>query len=602
MAASGASKQWLQDLQALISKYVELAVEQPANRARYIDAVAMPIWITAFTHETYSPTDNNEDLEYLGDTVLKSVFPKYLMRRFPELHKRDYTELNTYYTSNIFHAQLTRSMGMGELVRFKGLDRTILNIEGDMFEAFFGALDTITDMIKPGLGITICYRLIEYLFNDIEIDLDRTSGSAKTQVHQIPKRFGIGEPEEIITQNNNSVTFQLNLRPEHIVFFARHNIHIHNKVLAIKTDNTKKGAEVAAYAEALATLHSYGISSKWAEQKKNAKDFDDLAVKPYVSAARARLREEGFEDMYFFIPKKTNTPAGSIVLLVGIRANGKEQTISYMYAQRQAEYYNPRIDVLRMYAERVDPDTLQNKPSTNVVNVPYVQSASLSRNLPSSTSLPSLPKMNVATTQYVPKQIAPIVQPAKVSVSRDDMQGNFPMRPPVVVPSPAVSPPIVTQPPPIRSQPIVPPPAVSPPIVTLAPPTIRSQPIVTLAPPTIRSPPIVTQPPTIRSQPIVTLAPPTIRSQPPPIVQQPPPKLSLRIIPTVKPPQIAIPPASLPVQIAVPPVALPPKIAEPPITMPPSYPLQPIISSIQGLSLVSPRRKTVVASLVLPPI
>ena len=36
------------------------------------------VWIRAFTSETYDPTFNYEDLEYVGDRILKVVFIKYL--------------------------------------------------------------------------------------------------------------------------------------------------------------------------------------------------------------------------------------------------------------------------------------------------------------------------------------------------------------------------------------------------------------------------------------------------------------------------------------------------------------------------------------------
>ena len=60
----------------------------------FFNEINMPIWVNAFTHETYSPSENYEDLEYIGDAILKSVFPCYLRALFPKLNRAKYTEIN----------------------------------------------------------------------------------------------------------------------------------------------------------------------------------------------------------------------------------------------------------------------------------------------------------------------------------------------------------------------------------------------------------------------------------------------------------------------------------------------------------------------------
>ncbi|MBY0379605.1 MAG: hypothetical protein K2P99_04300, partial [Burkholderiales bacterium] len=107
--------QWLQRLQSFIDSILQRTIKDPVVRARYIDRTAMPIWAQAFTHETVSPL-NYEDLEYRGDGVLKYAFLKYLMRRFPYLHKGEYTELNVTYMSKIWQAQLSRNLGFTEYI------------------------------------------------------------------------------------------------------------------------------------------------------------------------------------------------------------------------------------------------------------------------------------------------------------------------------------------------------------------------------------------------------------------------------------------------------------------------------------------------------
>ncbi len=104
--------QWLHRLQLFIDRLLEPIIKDRKARNRYLDEKAMAIWMIAFTHETVSMTDNYEELEFLGDAILKAVFPKYLMQRFPNLKKGDYTELNTAYMSKMMQARLSRELGL----------------------------------------------------------------------------------------------------------------------------------------------------------------------------------------------------------------------------------------------------------------------------------------------------------------------------------------------------------------------------------------------------------------------------------------------------------------------------------------------------------
>jgi dsRNA-specific ribonuclease len=407
--------QWLQRLQSFLNVFLQPIIKDQIERNQYIDALNMAIWARAFTHETMSPSDNYEDLEFLGDAMLKAVFPKYLMKRFPYLHKGEYTELNVAYMSGIPQAKLARSLGLGEYVRFKGIDRVNLNLEGDVFESFFGALDTISDMLVPGLGFANCYNMIVHLFRNIDIDETKGRGSAKTQVLQMFVRFDLPKPQEqtpgsevlitatpslmhelmkvgitdsaighsnavkdkdaeleayrqVINLLANSgliivekekitgharrmVDFTVSLRKEHLDFLRSYGVDIKNPIIGYTEAPTKKEAEFEAYNQALNKLAENGITTEWAEEAKQVRDFSDPSVVPYVVAASDRLRKSNFQSMYFFIPRKTVTPKGAIVQLVGVRENGHHEVLSYTYAtDRDNSYRTAKAEVVRQYA------------------------------------------------------------------------------------------------------------------------------------------------------------------------------------------------------------------------------------------------------------
>lgn len=343
--------QWLQGLQSFLNVLLSPIIHNQTDRNRYLDGRAMKIWVTAFTHETVSPSDNYEDLEFLGDAVLKAVFPKYLMRRLPYLHKGEYTELNVAYMSKIMQAQLARQMGLTNYIRVTGIDRAILNLETDVFESFFGALDTISDSITFGLGFVNCYNMIIHIFQNVEIDESKGRGSAKTQVIQMFVRFDLPKPIETYDDSDkHNVKFSVVLTQDHINFLNSYTVNIRNKVIGHGEAPTKKEAEYEAYSQALRLLADHGITTQWAEEAKQVRDFSDPSVVPYVPRANSRLKSEGFESMYFFIPRKTVTPKGAIVQLVGIRPNGQHEVLSYTYtSDRENSYRTAKTLVVQQY-------------------------------------------------------------------------------------------------------------------------------------------------------------------------------------------------------------------------------------------------------------
>src|SRR3972149_7252420 len=211
--------QWLQELQSFLNVLLQPILPDQGDRYKYLDVNAMKIWALAFTHETVSPSENYEVLEYLGDAKLKSVFPQYLVNRHPGLHIGEYTELNVAYMSKIKQAELARQMGLSRYIRVTGMDKAILNLETDVFESFFGALNEIANMLVYGLGEAVCMKMVVHLFKDIKLDLSKGRGSAKTQVIQMFVRFDLPKPDEVVDDSDKySPKFSVVLTREHLDF------------------------------------------------------------------------------------------------------------------------------------------------------------------------------------------------------------------------------------------------------------------------------------------------------------------------------------------------------------------------------------------------
>jgi dsRNA-specific ribonuclease len=395
-------KEWLAQLKITIKNILINIVDQD-DLDYYFDDEAMEIWKRAFTNETYSPSDNNEDLEYLGDIVLKGIFPKYLMKRFPELHNNNYTELNIRYQSKIEQGKLGYKMGFSKvsgekphLIRTKGVEIMTINLVADVFEAFFGALDTISNNIveNGGLGYINAWNLISYLYKDVNIN--NAGSHSKTQVQQIFSRFELPKPLErvdegkeilikftpktmeyikqinpkqstTLVQSNeikdaytqtintiknlgliditekiskgktskNNQTVDIVLTEKHMNFLKGYGIIFKSDIIGHGEAATKAEAEFKAYNDALKTLSSVGITTDWAEKNKLLLDISHKEVEKYIEGVARRLHNENFVRFYFSTPAKTSDKKGAVIQLVGVKPDEKKEVLTFTRVEQE---------------------------------------------------------------------------------------------------------------------------------------------------------------------------------------------------------------------------------------------------------------------------
>ena len=194
--------------------------------------------------------------------------------------------------------------------------------------------------------------MIVFIFKDIPLDESKGRGSPKTQVIQIFVRFDLPKPIEIPDEIDKfNVSFSVSLTPEHIEFLRSYGVNLPRAIIGQARAPTKKEAEAEAYQQALDTLAGYGITTQWAEEEKQQRDFSDPAVAPFVAKASQRLQLEGYASMYFFIPRKTVTPRGAVVQLIGVRPDGNDEVLTYLYAtERENSYRAAKAQLVRQYA------------------------------------------------------------------------------------------------------------------------------------------------------------------------------------------------------------------------------------------------------------
>lgn len=305
--------QWFQGLQRfLYDKILPLAEPDASLRLKLVEQPAMLIWMKSFTHESFNPNvgENYEDLEKLGDAIMKAIFTRYLMLRFEQIkiNPAQLSELSNYYLSKPQQASIAVKLGLDQWVRTP-IDKNT-HIFEDLLEALFGSLLTIGDMVfKVGSGYVLCFNLLVNIYNDIDIDLSTvTKGHPKTQVKQLFDSLGWGTTKKRViedwkkSEDGTGGIMTLRFPRNALIDLRNRQMILPSDVIASAEGSTKKVASDAAYVAALNRLTSMGITQEWVKQQR-LNEFTKSDLAPYYPDALARLRSEGFISMYFRSPR-----------------------------------------------------------------------------------------------------------------------------------------------------------------------------------------------------------------------------------------------------------------------------------------------------------
>ena len=109
--------------------------------------------------------ESNERLEFLGDTIIKSIISNYLFLRYPNEDEGFMTKLKTKIEDKTSLARFSKILGLDEFIlvskqnEISGISRVNDKILEDAFESFIGALFKDTNYYK-------CKEFIEYILEN----------------------------------------------------------------------------------------------------------------------------------------------------------------------------------------------------------------------------------------------------------------------------------------------------------------------------------------------------------------------------------------------------------------------------------------------------
>ena len=129
----------------------------------------------ALTHRSYS-REHNENLEWLGDTVLALIVSELLLERMPESDEGRLTVTRNALVSNLTLAEIAQHLGVGPRLRIgvaeeRNDGRTKQSILADTFEALVGAvfLDGGYGAVRSVLSDLLSERLEDAASTGVEM-------------------------------------------------------------------------------------------------------------------------------------------------------------------------------------------------------------------------------------------------------------------------------------------------------------------------------------------------------------------------------------------------------------------------------------------------
>lgn len=342
------AEQWITQLRSYIAIILSSFVSDDKIIIKMLDSASMGVWAKSLTHKNYSDTDNYESLETHGDGVLKYVFRKLMMKRFPKITSSQISNYETYYMAKMYQADMSIDLKFPKWLRVKG--SVTKDMEEDILESFVGAMDQIGDTIEAGTGPTLCIEFLNMIFKDVVFNPRRAYGNPKMLLEQTGTRLlwdtdnnkKDGVTYRAIENNDDSITVEVIFNDKALKYmdeiFGEGEI---TNPVASSTMGTKKAAKSRAFMIAYNKLYDMGFTQEYVNDRKAEIDFETImSMGPYekellINAQKKALKEYNTNKLKFVTnkTKKTTTVElvikedGNIKTLQGVSVNGSGKMV-----------------------------------------------------------------------------------------------------------------------------------------------------------------------------------------------------------------------------------------------------------------------------------
>lgn len=216
----------------------------------------------SLSHKSYvneiNKNENNEKLEFLGDSILGFVITEYLYKTYPSLTEGELAKIKSFIVSENLLSNLAKNIkidkylliGKGEELSGGRNKKTILS---DTYESFLGAyyLDSNLTKVKK--------FILKYFVKEIELVISgKHEKDYKTLLQEFcQKKYKICPSYKMLKEEG----------PEHDkTFFV--NVSLNEKIIGKGIGKSKKEAEKNAAKNAYLRLNSHVVTTNIKKNKK----------------------------------------------------------------------------------------------------------------------------------------------------------------------------------------------------------------------------------------------------------------------------------------------------------------------------------------------
>ena len=189
----------------------------------------------ALTHKSISTENNNERLEYLGDTILSSIVASYLFLNYPKKDEGELTILTSKLVARDNLNEIGNVIKLNEQIIAIEFEKGYKNIVGNAFEAVIGAV--FLDYGFEKARVAVEKSLLKHI--DLK-ELDETKTNYKSVLIVWGQKTG------------NTVVFKGKKLPESNKY--KSTLLINGKKINSTAKDSKKKAEFFLAKEALASI------------------------------------------------------------------------------------------------------------------------------------------------------------------------------------------------------------------------------------------------------------------------------------------------------------------------------------------------------------
>nr|QBK90620.1 MAG: ribonuclease III [Pithovirus LCPAC104] len=353
------SKTWETHLKNFIkNEILPIALDNEQVISKLTNSKSMEVWKNVFTSSKWNPNngENYELYEYYGDSVMRTHFDNYIIKKFPKISQEEATNLRIHYLSKIEQGKISGNLKLDEYVRTP--IRKDTSLREDLLEALFGGLHMLGDStFKLGMGNALTYNFFISIFDKIGgIDLKFSFGDYKSKVKEIYDKTAwqkdLSSLEEYSKIDNEKQIFKLKYPGQAIRELKEIGLIIKDKNIVIIErvggHHTQKSLSKEAYEKAYYIFKEKGITTEWANKVSRYRERDRSNFQESYERALIKAKEEGYKDFYIQHPKTFSESA--YIQIIGIKSDDNKLDVLLTYKRKDSSDIDNTENALEYYA------------------------------------------------------------------------------------------------------------------------------------------------------------------------------------------------------------------------------------------------------------